>query len=449
LKMIVAGDDNVFTHKKPHVAFNEGMKTLGFSSKCSYKPLVHIEFCSNRLYFTSGGWCFAPKIGKVLLKFGYLVNPPVNVSQESMLRGICLGLKQSCCFLLPLMTVIDRVLLLTEGVEAYYQRDEIHKFKLKQKLHFTNDTLSDLEQVYGWDSTKQKEWSGFVNNLQLGDSMDHPYAMLFFDKDTNGPKLIFPESSKEIKQVIPLIRCNSDKLFTRVTDQLDRAIPNEEKTTMCEQNYRSENRTVSQDPEAVGSLNIKMLKLLNSQSAVIAEPTQFETIENYVAALGLATEATEQMQKLGEYVDLTVTYKSPYTHHFNNIKEYSYFFKKSNSTFFDDIIVKTMREQLGMSTTPFKKELSQYGVEPNPGPEQFEMVDSYNELAIKLYSRWSLVQYNLLSTVDFPDNLSQSMIAYLNLRMNISFASGDLSTCFRVRHQLIRAGVDVNKKLVY
>jgi len=169
------------------------MAGLGFDSEALYrKHFDDVEFCSNRLYETSNGLVFGPKPGRVLAKLGYIVNPPENVTRESMMRGVALGLRTSCSFIPPLRTVIDRVLELTEGHEAFYQRgfDE-HVMKMRGTYSPSVETHLHMSDQYCWDFGKQDSFSDLVSRLQLGEAYDCSYADMLFDRDTSGPQRIF------------------------------------------------------------------------------------------------------------------------------------------------------------------------------------------------------------------------------------------------------------------
>jgi len=61
---------------------------------------------------------------------GYVVNPPLDVSRESMMRGIALGLEKQCNFIPPLRVVVERVLYLTTGHKAWFDRNLEHVMTL-------------------------------------------------------------------------------------------------------------------------------------------------------------------------------------------------------------------------------------------------------------------------------------------------------------------------------
>lgn len=192
--MLLQGDDNAMWHQEKKLfPWRQGMAELGFDSEALYRDeLNEVEFCSCRLYRTSVGWCFGPKPGKVLAKLGYIVNAPRSVSRESMMRGVALGLRKSCSFIPPLKVVIDRVLELTSGHEAYYQRNFLeHTMKVIMNHEVTPDIEYGLYKTYYWSHGSQSSFATAVKQMQLGDNYKNTVVELLFDKDTSGPKNIF------------------------------------------------------------------------------------------------------------------------------------------------------------------------------------------------------------------------------------------------------------------
>jgi hypothetical protein len=198
LFMLVQGDDNCMWHRElTTFPWRQGMAWLGFDSTASYR--VHydeIEFCSCRLYKTTEGYVFGPKPGKVLAKFGYIINPPANVSRESMMRGVALGLKCNSSFIPPLKVVVDRVLELTEGHKAYFERNFFeHTVKVGREFVPDPESTLALYNQYYWSPSTQKSWAQNVSTMQLGDSYSCAYSQLLFDRDTSGLSQVFVASN--------------------------------------------------------------------------------------------------------------------------------------------------------------------------------------------------------------------------------------------------------------
>jgi hypothetical protein len=198
LRMLVQGDDNCMRHAEmTKFPWREGMAGLGFDSEAIYRNHPNeVEFCSCRLYLVEEGfWVFGPKPGRVLAKFGYIINPPANVSRESMMRGVALGLKKGCSYIPPINSVIERVLQLTDGHQAWFERKQFAPFAeepLKPKVYYSAgvDVMLNLDMNYDWDYGKQAHFDKRVSQLELGDCLGS-YSELLFDRDTSGPQTIF------------------------------------------------------------------------------------------------------------------------------------------------------------------------------------------------------------------------------------------------------------------
>jgi len=198
LKMLVQGDDNLMRHREgQHYNWQKGMAGLGFDSEAIYRQNSNqVEFCSSRLYTTNEGAVFGPKPGKVLAKFGYIINPPKGVTRASMMRGVALGLDKNCSFIAPLKTVIDRVLELTKGIKAYVPRKlQFTPFEedalLPTQRHTASvETMLNLDFNYFWDYSTQSRFQKCVSEMNFGDSYDS-CSELLFDRDTSGIQGIF------------------------------------------------------------------------------------------------------------------------------------------------------------------------------------------------------------------------------------------------------------------
>jgi len=111
------------------------------------------------------------------------------------MRGVALGLKKGCSFIPPINTVIERVIQLTEGHEAYYQRKVFAPFAdepLKSKEYHSPgvEVMLNLDMNYDWDYGKQSMFDASVKELAFGDELWN-YAQLLYDRDTSGPQEIF------------------------------------------------------------------------------------------------------------------------------------------------------------------------------------------------------------------------------------------------------------------
>jgi len=202
--MALQGDDNALVHAEHYrYPWQVGMEYLGFEAEAIYRDSFDtLEFCSCRFYkaqTTTGesAVTFGPKPGKVLAKFGVVIDPPRDVDSKCLLRGICLGLRKQVEFIPPLAAVVERGLVLTEGSEAVFARrshEYSMRFSSNTGLLVTPEILYMLDHVYGWSVTFQNLFEANLNSLQLGDSLNDILADLLMDKDISIPTLrcIFP-----------------------------------------------------------------------------------------------------------------------------------------------------------------------------------------------------------------------------------------------------------------
>jgi hypothetical protein len=193
LVMVANGDDNAMVIKTGVGVvmpdFVAGFRTLGFESKFILRStILELEYCSNRVYPVESGYVFGPMPGKVLCKFGYVIDPPQHVPREQMMRGIALGLKAAVSHIPPLNCVVDHVIKLTEGHQAYYTRHEEWKM-LYAEQRTCPATMDALGAIYGWSYTLQREFEAEVSKLRLGDSSDHVLWNFLCGRDAGHPSL--------------------------------------------------------------------------------------------------------------------------------------------------------------------------------------------------------------------------------------------------------------------
>jgi len=164
IRMLVAGDDNAMRVPRSWKRINlkHYMLLLGFDAKALYRDCPHeVEFCSMRLYRVGEGYAFAPKLGRVLSKIAYFIDPP-NVDPLVLLRGTALGM-QHTTFLPPFKKYFDKILEITSHVESHPLRREEWQM-LFVPLTCTSETLSDLDLIYGWSELLQLSFSEEINN---------------------------------------------------------------------------------------------------------------------------------------------------------------------------------------------------------------------------------------------------------------------------------------------
>jgi hypothetical protein len=191
------GDDNIMRFTGPMVNFKEYMAKFGFIAKAIYRiALQFAEYCSNRFYPVSNGtWTMAPKLGRVIAKLGYFINPPKNVNPLAMVRGSALGLWNACYCVRPLRSYLSRLLQLTEGYAPYYGKLEEWKM-VYTAFEPGPATDSALQDVYDWDSGRQKMFESTLSGLKLGDELVSPLAQLAMDRDTQSASWCYDKNTQ-------------------------------------------------------------------------------------------------------------------------------------------------------------------------------------------------------------------------------------------------------------
>jgi hypothetical protein len=191
-RMILQGDDNVMRHIPtaipiPWVAC---MRRLGFDSEAEYRSEpCEITFCSMML-IKAKNWLFVPLPGKVLAKFGYIHDRPKEVTPQSLLRGVALGLSLATNVVPVLRAIVERVLVLTEGHEAYFDKKAFREHQLlsSRELEYscTDDVNYAMYKRYGVVPSYIEMFESQVSKMELGE--DYPDLLFypFADVETKG-----------------------------------------------------------------------------------------------------------------------------------------------------------------------------------------------------------------------------------------------------------------------
>lgn len=187
LRMLVQGDDNAMSLPSSwkKIDFKKWMYLLGFKAKAVYRVRwIDVEFCSMRLYPVLEGWTFAPKVGKVLSKFGFFVDPPF-INPKQLVRGTVLGLINGVSFIEPFNIVMTHLMKLTDGVKAIPFTREEWQMRFS-KCTATADTFYALSQIYSWDSGMKEIFTKEISKTKLGSSTVGPVFRWLCDTDTAG-----------------------------------------------------------------------------------------------------------------------------------------------------------------------------------------------------------------------------------------------------------------------
>jgi hypothetical protein len=187
IRMLVQGDDNLMKipFSWPVIDFKNIMSQLGFEAKAVYRSSSHlVEYCSMRLIRVLGGYNFVPKLGRVLCKAAYFIDPP-KADPLVLVRGTALSLYAATSFLPPFKTYFDKLLQLTSSVESR----PIKRFEWQMNLVSsvqTPETLLDLNAIYGWSHEIQASFEKEIQQVALGCTSVGPVFRWFCQQDTNG-----------------------------------------------------------------------------------------------------------------------------------------------------------------------------------------------------------------------------------------------------------------------
>lgn len=152
VRVLLQGDDGA-SHSPaslPRVNWRDVFARAGFDLE--YKLVKcprYLSFCSMLNYPVSGGHCFGPKIGRILGKTCFALDPDEKMDLKAVARGICLGLAAPATFIRPLQMWVDRLLeLCGEGDVIEWHREE---WQMEFSVAIPDaTTLSFLNERYGW-----------------------------------------------------------------------------------------------------------------------------------------------------------------------------------------------------------------------------------------------------------------------------------------------------------
>jgi len=188
IRMVVQGDDNLMIHTGRKMPFIKTVLSyLGFDCECIYRHSIYdAEFCNNIVYDTESGPLFGPKVGRVLCKLGYFVNPPMHIHPKSVLRGVALGFEAVATYVPLMKEVVERILYLTRDYNPYFMRTYDFKMHYKKAVATNNDYV--MYNRYGVYPSMLDEMKSLLTRVE---NLNHPYFILLFDRDTNAKSSIF------------------------------------------------------------------------------------------------------------------------------------------------------------------------------------------------------------------------------------------------------------------
>lgn len=192
VRMVVQGDDNLMRY---HPSLNPDwslLLRLGF--KCdnlNRSGPEDAEFCSSRFYPTGGSYTLGPKIGRVLNKIGWFINPPLFVHPMSVIRGVALGFNV-LGDLIPLLGIfLRRILEKTSNHKSYIIKDGDWKMSLRGGVSDESKYEYNMWYWYGLNTSMLDACGSKLATADFGKDHTDIYFDLMFDEETLGPKLIF------------------------------------------------------------------------------------------------------------------------------------------------------------------------------------------------------------------------------------------------------------------
>jgi len=191
LVMLVQGDDNYILHRaKYHVDWPREMAKFGIKSEMEYYDSPYdVPFCSSRILDSQSGPRFTPNVGRLISRIAYFVQPPLNVSPESLVRGTALGLYNAVAHHPPARAYLQRLLQLTEGHEPYYSPVGDWKMRYPSAAESSPDTWADLDKWYGWNHSRQAAWEKELSTMKLHREYVSTAGYHLCEVDTSGPKI--------------------------------------------------------------------------------------------------------------------------------------------------------------------------------------------------------------------------------------------------------------------
>lgn len=111
------------------------------------------EACSGRFWAVGGTYVFGPKIGRILCKTFWKIDPPKRSKWKSHLRSVAMGLRYNCHHIPILRSVISNILRNTEDTPAHHYgraEREYWKFNAAEPHEATLETFAQMNFLYGF-----------------------------------------------------------------------------------------------------------------------------------------------------------------------------------------------------------------------------------------------------------------------------------------------------------
>jgi hypothetical protein len=191
-RIAVMGDDSVVRHSGGKLDFKHKLLELGFETEVNYeKSLMDVEYCNNIMYKSiDGGYVMGPKLGRVLSKLGYFVNPPFNQHPLAILKGVALGFLPLTNFIPLMSSIIAKILEITSHVVAVSSRYNDWQLKLFGPSGDRIYNLALMEHRYGLQPEQLVKMEAEMNDMEIGARFGGLFDLLM-DRDTDSVKTIF------------------------------------------------------------------------------------------------------------------------------------------------------------------------------------------------------------------------------------------------------------------
>lgn len=192
VRVLLQGDDGA-SHSPaslPRVNWRDVFARAGFDLEYKLvKSPQYLSFCSMLNYPVLGGHCFGPKVGRILGKTCFALDPHDKMDLKKVARGICLGLAAPATFIRPLQMWIDRLLeLCGEGDVIEWHREE-------WQMEFSvatpdTTTLTFLNERYGWCPAMEEMFAQELKANTFGGGEGGVVYNHLICVDTDGPVVL-------------------------------------------------------------------------------------------------------------------------------------------------------------------------------------------------------------------------------------------------------------------
>jgi len=145
------------------------------------------EMCSGRLWAVGTSYVYGPKIGRVLAKTFWAIDPPrTEKKRRAWLRGVGMGLRRNTAFVPVLRVIISRILDETKDVGAVpVDRDEPWKIHAEEDHEATSETIEQFCYLYSCtrlDLVALEDWLRQLPTMFRA-RLDHPLLNRVIETD--------------------------------------------------------------------------------------------------------------------------------------------------------------------------------------------------------------------------------------------------------------------------